>query len=106
MGNDAADLNNDGQVDLVTVDMLPPDEKTLKTYGSDENPDIYKLKLERNGYQHQYSRNVLQINNGDGKSFSDQALQAGVFATDWSWSPCWPTLMVMAIKIFLSAAES
>ena len=87
MGNDAADLNNDGQVDLVTVDMLPPDEKTLKTYGSDENPDIYKLKLERNGYQHQYSRNVLQINNGDGKSFSDQALQAGVFATDWSWSP-------------------
>lgn len=87
MGNDAADLNNDGQVDLVTVDMLPPDEKTLKTYGSDENPDIYKLKLERNGYQHQYSRNVVQLNNGDGKSFSDIALQAGVSATDWSWSP-------------------
>mgnify|MGYP003546848295 FL=1 len=40
MGNDIADYNNDGQLDLITVDMLPPDEKTLKTYGSDENVDI------------------------------------------------------------------
>ena len=45
MGNDVADYNNDGQLDIVTVDMLPPDEKLLKTYGSDENPDIYNLKL-------------------------------------------------------------
>lgn len=87
MGNDINDYNNDGQPDLITVDMLPPDEKTLKTYGSDENPDIYKFKLEKNGYQHQVSRNVLQRNNGNGVSFSDLALQAGVSATDWSWSP-------------------
>lgn len=87
MGNDAADYNNDGQLDLITVDMLPPDEKTLKTYGSDENPDIYNVKLLMNGYQHQYSRNVLQRNNGDGSSFSDVALQSGVAATDWSWAP-------------------
>lgn len=87
MGNDIADFNNDGQLDLVTVDMLPPDEKILKTYGSDENPDIYKHKLERNGYQQQFSRNVLQRNNGNGVSFSDIALQAGVAATDWSWCP-------------------
>lgn len=87
MGNDAADYNNDGQLDIVTVDMLPPDEKTLKTYGSDENPEIYKMKLERNGYQHQFSRNCLQMNNGNGISFSDVALMNGVSATDWSWSP-------------------
>ncbi|OLY94206.1 Repeat domain-containing protein [Cnuella takakiae] len=87
MGNDAADYNNDGQLDLITVDMLPPDEKTLKTYGSDENPDIYNVKLLMNGYQHQYSRNVLQRNNGNGSSFSDVALQSGVAATDWSWAP-------------------
>src|SRR4029078_8856274 len=65
MGNDIADYNNDGQLDLITVDMLPPDEKTLKTYGSDENPDIYKLKLEIRGYQNQYSKNCLQRNNGN-----------------------------------------
>ncbi len=87
MGNDVADYNNDGQLDIVTADMLPPDEKTLKTYGSDENPDIYKVKLELRGYQYQYSKNCLQRNNGNGTSFSETALQSGVAATDWSWSP-------------------
>jgi len=87
MGNDAADFNNDGQLDLITVDMLPPDEKTLKSYGSDEHYDTYHQKITRNGYQDQYSRNCLQRNNGNGASFSDIALMSGVFATDWSWSP-------------------
>ncbi len=87
MGNDVADYNNDGQMDVVTVDMLPSDEKTLKTYGSDENPDIYKVKLELNGYQKQYSKNCLQRNNGNGNSFSETSLLSGVAATDWSWSP-------------------
>ncbi len=87
MGNDIADYNNDGNLDLVTVDMIPPDEKTLKTYGSDENLDIYKLKLMSNGYQYQYSRNCLQTNNSNGISFSETGLIAGIAATDWSWSP-------------------
>ena len=87
MGNDIADYNNDGQLDVITVDMLPLDEKTLKTYGSDENPDIYKFKLIKNGFQYQYSRNCLQRNNGNGSSFSETALFSGVSATDWSWSP-------------------
>ena len=87
MGNDIADFNNDGQLDVVTVDMLPQDEKIVKTYGSDENPDIYKVKLDLNGYQKQYSRNVLQRNNGNGTSFSDIGLVSGISATDWSWSP-------------------
>ena len=87
MGNDINDFNNDGQPDLVTVDMLPPDEKVLKTYGSDENPDTYKFKLTYHGYQYQYSRNALQVNNGMGTSFTETALLSGVSATDWSWAP-------------------
>ncbi|MGE5519567.1 MAG: VCBS repeat-containing protein [Candidatus Dadabacteria bacterium] len=87
MGNDIADYNNDGQPDVITVDMLPPDEKTLKTYGSDENPEIYKVKLEMNGFQYQYSKNCLQRNNGNGESFSETGLISGVSATDWSWAP-------------------
>lgn len=87
MGNDVADYNNDGQPDVVTVDMLPYDEAVLKTYGSDENPDIYKMKLDMHGYQKQYSRNSLQRNDGSGTSFSDVGLIAGISATDWSWAP-------------------
>jgi enediyne biosynthesis protein E4 len=87
MGNDIADYNNDGQLDVVTVDMLPQEEKILKTYGSDESPDIYKLKILDNGFQYQYSKNCLQRNNGNGNSFSETALQSGVAATDWSWCP-------------------
>lgn len=87
MGNDAADFNNDGQMDIITVDMLPPDEKVLKTYGSDENPDTYKYKLMGHGYQNQYSKSCLQRNNGDGASFSETGLQSGIAATDWSWAP-------------------
>ena len=87
MGNDIADYNNDGQPDIITVDMLPPDEKTMKSYGSDEHADIYDFKILRNGFQNQVSRNCLQRNNGNGQSFSDVALMAGIPATDWSWSP-------------------
>ncbi len=87
MGSDAADYNNDGQVDLITTDMLPADEKTLKTYGNGEHYDTYTEKITRNGYQDQFSKNCLQRNNGSGASFSDIGLMAGVAATDWSWSP-------------------
>lgn len=87
MGNDIADYNNDGQMDVVTVDMLPQDEKVLKTYGSDENFDTYRYKLISHGYQDQVSRNCLQRNNGNGYSFSEIGLQAGISATDWSWAP-------------------
>ncbi len=86
MGNDAADYNNDGQIDIFTADMLPSDEKILKTYGNGEHLDIYNQKIIRNGYQNQYSKNCLQRNNGDGVSFSDVGLISGVSATDWSWS--------------------
>ncbi|HEV2483536.1 MAG TPA: VCBS repeat-containing protein [Puia sp.] len=86
MGNDIADFNNDGQLDVVTADMLPRDERTLKTYGNGEHLDTYEEKITRNGYQDQYSRNCLQRNNGDGVSFSDIGLISGISATDWSWS--------------------
>lgn len=104
MGNDVADYNNDGQLDVVTVDMLPPDEKTLKTYGSDEHLSTYRFKLLMHGYQNQVSRNCLQRNNGDGSSFSDIALQTGISATDWSWAPLFADFDNDGIKdLFISS---
>ncbi|HEV3251613.1 MAG TPA: VCBS repeat-containing protein, partial [Puia sp.] len=87
MGNDIADFNNDGQLDIVSADMLPADEKTLKTYGNGEHLATYNQKITKNGYQNQYSRNCLQKNNGNGINFSDVGLISGISATDWSWSP-------------------
>lgn len=87
MGNDLADFNNDGQLDIITVDMLPADEKTLKSYGADESYDQYRFKISRNGFQNQYSRNCLQKNMGNGEAFSEVGLMDGIAATDWSWSP-------------------
>jgi hypothetical protein len=87
MGNDIADFNNDGQLDIVTADMLPADEEHLKTYLGDEGYDQYKSKILDGGFQYQYSRNALQKNLGNGVAFSDVGLMDGIAATDWSWSP-------------------
>ncbi|TWI96246.1 VCBS repeat protein [Mucilaginibacter frigoritolerans] len=87
MGNDMADFNNDGQLDIMTVDMLPEDERILKTYGGDESYDQYRYKILKGGFQYQYSRNCLQKNLGNGEAFSEVGLMDGVSATDWSWSP-------------------
>lgn len=87
MGNDIADFNNDGQLDVVTADMLPADEPTLKSYMGDESYDQYRYKVVEAGFQYQYSRNGLQKNLGNGEAFSEVGLMDGIAATDWSWSP-------------------
>jgi enediyne biosynthesis protein E4 len=84
MGVDFGDFNNDAFPDLITMDMLPADPRILKASMAEDPYEVYNFKL-RFGYQHQFARNTLQLNNHNG-TFSDIALQAGVSATDWSWS--------------------
>ena len=84
MGMDIADVDNDGQEDIYTTDMLPEDEYRLRTTSSFDGWDVYQAKV-RNDYGHQFMRNMLQRNNGDG-TFSDVGQMAGVARTDWSWS--------------------
>lgn len=90
MGSDIADINNDGWPEIITLDMLPRNEGVLKTTAGEEAYNIYQFKL-RFGYHHQFARNTLQLNQGiddDGHLlFSDIAAQAGIEASDWSWSP-------------------
>jgi hypothetical protein len=83
MGADIADINNDGYADIFTTDMLPDNDYRLKTLGAFDNIDQYRNKLNM-GFYHQYMKNCLQINNGNG-TFSDVANYSGVCATDWSW---------------------
>ena len=84
MGNDAADFNNDGLIDLMTLDMLPEDNHTQKMHSGAENFNKFQALFNR-GFYYQYSRNMLQKNNGDG-TFSEIAQLSGVSNTDWSWS--------------------
>ncbi|MEO1435296.1 MAG: VCBS repeat-containing protein, partial [Bacteroidota bacterium] len=84
MGTDVQDINNDGLPDIFALDMLPEDPEILKASAAEDPYDIYQFKT-RDGYAHQFSRNTLQLNNGNG-TFSEIGRFAEVFASDWSWS--------------------
>jgi hypothetical protein len=85
MGNDAGDINNDGLLDIIVLDMVPEEEKIRKQSGGEDDFELFSLKLSH-GYGSQFVRNTLQLNLGGGM-FSEIGRLAGVYATDWSWSP-------------------
>ncbi|GGC00448.1 VCBS repeat-containing protein [Dyadobacter sediminis] len=92
MGNDVADINNDGLMDVIAVDMMPATNRRKKmmtpanSYVTYQNNELF-------GYQYQVARNTLQLNlgnlNGKGKDpvFSEIGLLSGIAETDWSWTP-------------------
>ncbi|MDC6352853.1 MULTISPECIES: VCBS repeat-containing protein [unclassified Robiginitalea] len=83
MGNDIGDINNDGHVDIVSLDMLPEDLVTYKTSGLEYGYPIYQQYL-KNGFAPQYMQNTLQLNTGDGR-FSEIGFLSGMASTEWSW---------------------
>ena len=89
MGCDVADYNNDGFTDIATVDMMPDDNKRQKLMNIAMNNDRFNYALSL-GHLPQYSRNMLQLNNGPDAngnfSFSEIGQLAGIHKTDWSWS--------------------
>ena len=88
MGNDAADFNNDGLTDLITLDMLPENNERKKTTIGNKSYTTY-INNEKFGYDYQYVRNMLQLNNGVKNSikFSEIGQFSGIYQTEWSWSP-------------------
>lgn len=83
MGADMGDINNDRYPEIFATDMVPEDNERLKTKTTFDSWDNYKSSVE-NDYFHQFTRNMLQVNNTDG-TFSEIGRIAGVNATDWSW---------------------
>lgn len=95
MGNDVADINNDGLNDIITVDMNPEDNYRKKKNMNGANYFAYQEMMRKNMVL-QYVRNTLQLNLGNRVNgndsigdpvFADISLAAGVAQTDWSWSP-------------------
>jgi enediyne biosynthesis protein E4 len=85
MGNDVGDINNDGLMDIVAVDMLPDKRKDRMQMLGVNNYDKFYF-AQSQGYQNQYMRNTLQLNMGQGK-FSEIGQMAGMYKTSWSWAP-------------------
>ena len=95
MGQDVIDINNDGLSDVIELDMNPQDNYRKKmmlganSYQTYQNNDYF-------GYQYQYVRNSLQLNQGPRVNqndsigdpiFSDVGFFSGIAETDWSWTP-------------------
>ncbi len=84
MGSDLTDFDNDGLVDVYTVDMFPMTNHRLKTTRVSMSQSSYTSTVQA-GYYEPVVRNVLQRNNGNG-TFSDICCLANVYKTEWSWS--------------------
>lgn len=87
MGTDAADFNNDGLPDIITMDMLPETNYRKKTFINNKSYTSY-INTEAYHYDYQYIRNMLHYNNGlnKGVGFSEIGQLSGIFQTEWSWS--------------------
>jgi hypothetical protein len=86
MGSDISDYDNDGYVDIITLDMLGETNNRTKTTIPNTKYANYIFN-EKFDYEYQYSRNMLQKGNGPNVPFSEIGLMAGIARTDWSWSP-------------------
>ncbi|GAC1301570.1 MAG: VCBS repeat-containing protein [Mucilaginibacter sp.] len=95
MGNDVADINNDGLPDVVEMDMRPQDNYRKKMMSNASSYQTYQ-NIDHFNYQYQYVRNTLQLNQGPRVNqndsigdpvFSDISFFAGVAESDWSWTP-------------------
>lgn len=85
MGNDVADYNNDGFVDIISVDMVSEDHiRSKKNMGGMNIKKFWDAVHADLHYQYMF--NTLQLNNGNG-SFSEIGQLAGIAKTDWSWAP-------------------
>lgn len=88
MGNDLADINNDGLTDILVMDMLPSTNEGRKKMLNKPSYDFFSFSATM-GYEPQYLRNTLQLNQGssDGITYFGEIGQlAGISSTDWSWA--------------------
>ncbi len=84
MGIDAGDINNDGLLDIMVLDMVPEDHYRRHCNMGGMNTQSFWKVVKEGGF-YQYFTNTFFLNRGDG-FFSEIAMLAGVESTDWSWT--------------------
>ncbi|MBI5008671.1 MAG: VCBS repeat-containing protein, partial [Bacteroidia bacterium] len=87
---DIADFNNDGLIDVLTLDMQPEDYFRKRIMAGNMRTQTRYMNELKAGYSPQYVRNMLHLNLGNIEGryrFSEIGQMAGVFETDWSWAP-------------------
>ena len=85
MGTDAADMNNDGLIDFVQLDMMGSTNEDQKSNMSAMNTELFYDLVDK-GLHYQYMKNTLQLNTGM-NNFMEIGELAGISYTDWSWCP-------------------
>lgn len=85
MGSDYADLDNDLNPDLITVDMLAENYARSKENMASMSTSNF-MSMVQIGYHHAYMANMLHYNLGNGK-FKETSQLSGIVKTDWSWAP-------------------
>jgi hypothetical protein len=90
MGDDMADVNNDGNPDMFTLDMQPVNYYKKRQTNAGSGYVFYEMDA-RYGFEHQYIRNMLHLHNGfmNGEMlpYSEVGQMMGIEASEWSWSP-------------------
>jgi hypothetical protein len=106
MGNAIADVNNDARPDILTLDMLPEDNRRQKLLMAPDNYDKYDLGV-ASGFHHQNMRNMLQIRSRR-KRIVHRLRPISVKWANWLASqiptgvgrPCWLITIMMAGKTY------
>lgn len=84
MGIDAGDLNNNGLLDVMVLDMVPEGHyRRHRNMGGMNSQAFWKVVNEEGHYQ--YFTNTLFLNRGNGV-YSEIVQLAGIESTDWSWT--------------------
>ncbi|WP_160114541.1 VCBS repeat-containing protein [Aquimarina sp. AU474] len=91
MGNDIADVDNDGFADILTLDMVSEHNYGIKTSMPSMNPEKFNQGV-KEGRHFQYMYNTFQkhtthIDSLGIPHYTEVGQIMGISNTDWSWAP-------------------
>jgi len=82
MGLDVADVDRDGDDDILVLDMLARSHQTRLNQLGDVKPAMHLIR--ETSHRPQFMKTTLQMNRGD-MTYAEVGQWAGVAASDWAW---------------------